>query len=272
MKRKRKNKIEREKNGKKDEDEELTDEQRKARLNHRIDPIIEIEMSDFGVEHIKEKTADIGITETIIPLLYGFWFAAFSNDFELWIPISFLLLYSKFYDITNEKWRLFVLLSVWVGLFYISYYKWLIMTLMTYLPFELLLNEYARSFEFAELFTLLHLNSTFVIFWLEKWVEFTCIFKLPEDSFSSRIEYLEYIKPQTPAYIPEILLYFSPYIILNIAAVMFFCSMYVSKRNPKILTLPICLVLSWLIMLGIVFGSNAISPFKFDVFHFIFSQ
>ena len=143
---------------------------------------------------------------------------------------------------------------------------------MTYLPFEILLHEYKRVFNFAELFSLLHLNATFVIFWLGKWVEFTCILKLPQESFKTKVEYFDHIRPMTPAYLPEILLYFSPYIILNIAAILFFISMVVSKRDPKIFTLPICLGLSCLLMIWVVFGSNEISPFKFDVLQFILNQ
>lgn len=144
------------------------------------------------------------------------------------------------------------------------------MLLMTYLPFHLLLKEYSGSFNFAELFALLNLNAIFVIYWVQKWVDFTGVTKDLAGKYEDRLELLIKGRPATTGYLPEILLFFSPYIVLNIAAVLYAGMMFASKR--KIVASISSLVMSCLIMLIIVILSNLISPFKFNVPYFIFHQ
>lgn len=77
-------------------------------------PIIEVELSDFYVEsdEKKEKSIDYGVIETLIPLAYGLSFATFSNDYQLFVPISVVLIYSKFYDFISNTQRTIVLCIV----------------------------------------------------------------------------------------------------------------------------------------------------------------
>lgn len=181
------------------------------------------------------------------------------------------IIYTKFYDFIPNFFRNLVVIAIAILAAYSSFYKCAAMIVMTYFPFHLLLVEYSGSFNFAELYSILNLNAVFVIYWVEKWIDFTCIFKDIPDKYENKLELLLSVRPTTTGYLPEILLFFSPYIILNIAALMFITLMWASNRRMAHYIFK-CLVLSVFIMLAIVFISNWISPFSFNVVYFLVHQ
>lgn len=257
-----------------DEDETKEEEvDPKSRLNHRINPAIEIELSDMhSTPKPNERQIDYGILECVIPIMYTFSFAAFTNDTQLVVGslVSILLLYTKFCDTIPNVVRFLAVIGITAVVIYSEFYTCAAMILMTYLPFHLLLKEYSGSFNFVELFALLNLNAIFVIYWAQKWVDFTGVTKDLAGQYEDRLELLIKGRPATTGYLPEILLFFSPYMVLNIAAVLYAGMMYVSKR--KVVASISSLVMSCLIMLIVVIISNLISPFAFNIPYFIFHQ
>ena len=219
-----------------------------------------------------ERQIDYGILECVIPIMYTFSFAAFTNDTQLVVGslVSILLLYTKFCDTIPNVVRFFAVIGITAVVIYSEFYTCAAMILMTYLPFHLLLKEYSGSFNFVELFALLNLNTIFVIYWAQKWVDFTGVTKDLAGQYEDRLELLIKGRPATTGYLPEILLFFSPYMVLNIAAVLYAGMMYVSKR--KVVASISSLVMSCLIMLIVVIISNLISPFAFNIPYFIFHQ
>jgi len=187
--------------------------------------------------------------------------------------ISAVVLYTKFYDAIPNIFRTAAIIGLAAVAIYDDEMKLAVGILMMYFPFHLLLKEYSGSFNFAELLGLLNLNATFVIYWLEKWIDFTCILRsVPQDMDWSDLQHLATIRPQTVGYLPETLLFFSPYIILNISAVLFVFTMWIKKPSIPNNYNFISLLASLVVMLAIVFGSNYISPFSFHVLYFLLQE
>lgn len=257
-----------------DEDENSRSVDPKSRLNHRINPIIEIELSEeTSQQDPHARPIDYGIIECLIPLYYCLAFTTLTGETELFVGsvISIIVLYTKFYDWIPNIVRTIWVILICIAVSYYQFYRCAAMLAMTYFPFHLLLSEYSGSFNFVELFALLNLNATFIIYWIEKWVDFTWITRDLTGEYDTKLELLLKVRPHTTGYLPEILLFFSPYVILNIAAMIFTISMLVTKRRTEHYIFSIFL-LSIFIMLAIVFVSNWISPFSFSVPLFLWHQ
>ena len=99
-----------------DEDETKEEEvDPKSQLNHRIDPAIEIELSDMhSTPKSNERPIDYGILECLIPIIYTFSFAVFTNDTQCVVGslISVLLLYTKFCDAIPNSARLLAVIGI----------------------------------------------------------------------------------------------------------------------------------------------------------------
>lgn len=221
---------------------------------------------------------DYGIIETIIPIAYLVSIASFTNDTEFVVGsiISAALILSKFTNlipnfVRSITWLVIVVIILNPFDFLntdVQFYKCAIMIVMTYCPFHTLMIQYSGSFNLVELFALLNLNWMFVTYWIEKYIDFMCFGKVISSS-NNKYAILESIRPNTAGYLPEILLFFCPYMITNWAVIIFLISIWITKETKYILS---SLVSAVVLMFWIVMVSNSFSPLRFDVFGFLVSE
>ncbi|CAI2364190.1 unnamed protein product [Moneuplotes crassus] len=245
-------------------------------LTHRIDDNIAVELSDMNPKPKKyERQIDYGIVECLIPIFFCLSFVTFTNNSEYFVgsTIAFVFLYSKFHDWIPNSLRNTFLAALCGSILYFSngqYYQCVSMTLMVYIPFHTLLKEYSGSFNFIDIFGLLVLNCIFLVFWTEKLFEF-CQFWSESQNGMNKYEFLSKIRPKTIGYIPEILLFFCPYVILNISGGLFTLSLCMTGRRTEKYCLSFVIV-STMILLCIMIAANRVSPFEFDIIDFLISE
>ncbi|CAI2363747.1 unnamed protein product [Moneuplotes crassus] len=226
---------------------------------------------------IDQDSIEYGAKECIIPILLVLAMATYTENYEFLFGsiVAFAFIYSKFYESIPNLFRNFTLAFICGVVLYLSngeYYQLAAMMVLVYAPFHTLLKEYSGSFNLVDIFSLLVLNCIFLIFWAENFWKYWQIGIQNKDL--DEYEPFDGDQLNSLGDIPEVLLYFSPYVILNFSGVLFGISLCISSKNRKIFkAYCLCFVIVSTMILFCVMGAvSLLSSSEFNILTFLMSE